>query len=193
MGCHSALRICYLVQLPFSGRLMHHVAALGGDFSTKEREAYLHAWRYAGLILWIPESIMFHDEASCIRTFEIASICEPPPDEDGIIMANSIINSAPIVLGYKDPSKRGPLAKYIDQVSRDLIGDELADELMFPPAKRIRKLWSLRLKNRMIKRFMQFFPRSYGHYTMALFKNRLDVSDMGNYKQHSYRLPTSIQ
>ena len=32
----------------FSGRLMQHVSSLGGDFSDREREAYVHVWRYTG-------------------------------------------------------------------------------------------------------------------------------------------------
>ena len=76
----------------FSGRLMGHVAALGGDFTRDEREAFVHVWRYAGVLFGIPEEILFHDEASAVRTFEIGRMCEPPTDHDGIIMANSVVN-----------------------------------------------------------------------------------------------------
>ncbi len=131
----------------FSGRLMQHVGNLGGDFSAEEREGYVHVWRYAGSLMGVPEEIMFRDFASSTRTFEIGALCEPPPDEDSMIMANSIVNSAPIVLGITEAGARRSMAAYMYQVSRELIGNDLADRLRYPPSRLIRELPFLRLRN----------------------------------------------
>ena len=120
----------------FSGRLMRHTAELGGDFTQEEREAYVHVWRYTGLLIGIPEEIVFHDEASALRVFRVGAMCEPPADDDAIIMANSIVNSAPVIIGVSEPAKRRRMARVVTQTSRELIGDELADTLRFPTRRR---------------------------------------------------------
>lgn len=79
----------------FSGRLMEHVASLGGDFTAEEREAYVQVWRYSGLLMGIPEEVLFHDEASALKMFGIGRRCEPTPGLDAIIMANSLISKCP--------------------------------------------------------------------------------------------------
>ena len=159
----------------FSSRLMHHVARIGGNFSTREREAYVHVWRWTGLIMGIPEAIMFHDEASARRTFEIGALCEPPPDEDAIIMANSIIQSTPLVLGYRNPADRRAEARYFFQVSRELIGDDLADRFKFPAASALPLLPWLRLKQR----------------TLRMVLARVDAAPPWSGGEHSGRSSTS--
>lgn len=175
----------------FSGRLMHHVGCLGGDFTREEREAYVHAWRYTGLVFGIPESIMFRDMDSANRTFQIAAMCEPPPDEDAILMANSIINSAPILLGVTEMEERREMAAYIYQVSRGLIGDELADAFRFPKARWIKQLPLLYLRNRAEKIVLKLLPMLAARSSMKRFDALLDASDLGELA-HSYALPTTL-
>ena len=174
----------------FSGRLMHHVDRIGGDFSPREREAYVHVWRWTGLVMGVPASIMFHDEASARRTFEIGALCEPPPDEDAIIMANSIINSTPLVLGCRNPVERRAQARLFFQGSRELIGDDLANRFKFPAPRALPLLPWLRLKQRalrMVSRVSMLRP----YVRRRTFRTVLDVSNV-NRLDHSYNLPTSL-
>ena len=175
----------------FSGRLMHHVGRLGGDFSQEEREAYVHVWRYTGLVMGIPEAIMFHDQASALRTFEIAAICEPPPDDDAIIMANSIINSAPILLGFNETEERREMAAFIYQVSRELIGNDLADSFRFPKSRFVKQIPLLFLRNRAEKTAQKLLPRLFANRSMKRFNALMDASDLGEI-EHSYALPTTL-
>ena len=175
----------------FSGRLMHHVGRLGGDFTAEEREAYVHVWRYTGMVMGIPESIMFHDRASAHRTFQIAAMCEPPPDDDAIIMANSIINSAPILLGFTETQERRKMAAFLYQVSRELIGDELADAFRFPKSRTIKQVPLLYLRNKAEKIAMKLFPPLAATRSQKRFNALLDASDLGEI-QHSYALPTTL-
>ena len=175
----------------FSGRLMQHVRRLGADFSDREIEAYVHVWRYTACIMGVPEEILFRDYASAVWTFRIAARCEPPPDEDAIIMANSIINSAPIVLGFSEPGERRARARFVYEVSRELIGDDKADRLRFPPATRVRELPLLRLKNfgdKLLRRVVPSLGKARSRHRLL---DMLDVSDLGEY-EHSYRLPSSV-
>ena len=175
----------------FSARLMQHVAALGGDFTDEEREGYVHVWRFTGMVMGIPESIMFTDYDSALRTFEIALMCEPPRDDDAIIMANSIVNSAPILLGFVQPRRRHDYATFLYQVSRELIGDKLADEFRYPPGNRLRQIPFVRFRNRLVRFGARFLPGWRSHRALGRFSTMLNVSNLGQ-PALSYKLPDSL-
>lgn len=174
----------------FSGRLMRHVAALGGDFTRDEREAFVHVWRYAGILFGIPGEILFSDEASAVRTFEIGRMCEPPTDHDGIIMANSVVNSAPIIVGIKAPPERRKMARTVTQVSRELIGDELADSLRFPRRKRRVVPW-LRFRHRARRVVGRMLPRVAAKQNQDRFEALMEFASFDEF-EHSYKLPTAL-
>ena len=174
----------------FSGRLMQHVARLGGDFSREEREAYVHVWRYTGLLIGIPREILFHDEESAVRAFEVGRLCEPPADEDAIIMANSIVNSAPLVIGITDVASRRKLASYAYQISRELIGNELADTFLFPKTRR-KAVPVLRVQNRTRRLVGRVVPRWRRARDLDRFNALIDFVNLGRL-EHSYSLPTAL-
>ena len=174
----------------FSGRLMQHTGALGGDFTQEEREAYVHVWRYTGLLMGIPEEILFHDEASALRAFRVGAMCEPPADEDAIIMANSIVNSAPVIVGVNEPAERRRMARVVTQTSRELIGDEMADTFLFPTRRRKVIPW-MRFKNRSRRILRKTLPWWAGKHDLARFKYLLDFASFDKL-EHSYRLPTAL-
>ena len=174
----------------FSGRLMQHVATLGGDFSQEEREAYVHVWRYTGLLMGIPEELLFHDEASAIAAFEVGRLCEPTPDEDAIIMANSIVNSAPLVIGVTEPAARRKLATFVYRVCRELIGDDLAESFLFPSSKR-RVIPFFRLQNRTKRLIRKAIPSWRAKSDLARFNALVDFVNLGKL-EHSYSLPTAV-
>ena len=175
----------------FSARLMQHAASLGGDFTADEREAYVHVWRCTALTMGVPPEIMFHDEASALRIFDVASRCEPPPDDDAIIMANSILNSAPVVLGFTESNRRRKEAGRLYQISRELIGDRMATAFRYPAPYRFRLLPLVRLQARLNgigARWIPAWKKSLGKKNFHLL---LQVSDLERY-EHSYSLPTSL-
>ena len=175
----------------FSARLLHHVERLGGSFTDEEREAYVHVWRYTALTMGVPNSILFEDMASALHSFNIATTCEPPPDEDSIILSNSIINSTPIILGHTERSRRRKHAAHYYQMSRELIGDELADVLKFPEAKRFRIVPIIRLQNRFLRRASKLVRPLRYRVSVGRFSQLLFVTDLGDLG-HSYNLPDTV-
>ena len=175
----------------FSARLMQHVARLGGDFTDEEREGYVHVWRCTARIMGVPESILFTDYASALRTFEVAVACEPPRDDDAIIMANSIVNSAPIVLGFAGHRERRDKAQFMYQVSRELIGDKLADDFRYPPDKLVGEVPLIRLRNVAGRIASRVVPGWRSRQAFAKFGDMLDVSDLGE-SQVSFALPDTV-
>ena len=180
-----------LASVTFSARLLQHAKRLGAKFSDAEWEGYVHVWRYTAWVMGVPEAILFEDYDAARRRFEIGMLCEPVPDDDAIIMANSIVNSAPLLLGVKDPRERRPYAMFIYQVCRELVGDELADQFLFPPSQRIPQVPLLWLKHRMRRAALEWIPgfhkldRGYDYMEM------LDISNVGDFEQ-SYSLPTTL-
>ena len=125
----------------FSARTAHHAVSLGASFSREERESFCAVWRYAGHLMGIPDTILFADRDEALQLHKVGSICEPPPTDDSIIMANALINSAPAVAGITDEEERKALVDdRIYPISRALIGEERADALRFPKSRRLRSL-----------------------------------------------------
>lgn len=174
----------------FSGRLMQHVATLGGDFSKDEREAYVHVWRYTGLLIGIPEELLFHDEASAVTAFEVGRLCEPTPDEDAIIMANSIVNSSPLVIGINEPEARRKLATFVYRVCRELIGNDLADSFLFPKGRR-KVIPFFRAQQRTKRLVRKVIPSWRTKSDLARFNALVDFVNLGKL-EHSYSLPTAV-
>ena len=175
----------------FSARLLKHLKSLGAEFDDEERESFMQVWRYSGYLMGIPESILYSDEGSALRIFEIGGMCEPPPSLESVVMANALVNSAPLVIGIDDPDERANLSGYVYKVSRALIGDELADELMYPksssfgvlPWFRMQSRFS-RLLNRVLPNHMQ--DENFKHFTTLLEASLFDEAGI------IYRLPDHI-
>ena len=113
-------------------------------------------WRYTAYIMGIPETILFTNEAEALALHRIASICAPPIADESVVMANALINSAPLVAGVEDPDVRKTMVeKEIYPISRALIGDDLADQMRFPRSRKIGLLFQFR----MVQRFRKLWAK----------------------------------
>jgi hypothetical protein len=131
---------------------------------------------------------LFRTEAEALRLHEIGSRCEPPPDLESIVLANGLINSAPLVAGITEPAERRKLAAKIYLISRALIGDELAGQLNFPPANTFGALATIRWKNRLHRFLLRLFPAWEQRHRASQFQKMLNVSTHSR-AGISYRLP----
>ena len=133
----------------FSARTMLHAEHLGVRFTQEERDSIMAIWRYTAWLMGIPESILFENEAEALDLYEIARLCEPPISDESIIMANALINSAPLVAGVTDPAeRRAMVSKQIVPLSRALIGHEMGDALRFPPSRAPMVLFQFKMLQR---------------------------------------------
>ena len=175
----------------FSARLVNHLKNLGASFDDDERASFIQIWRYCGYLMGIPESILYTDEESALRIFEIGGMCEPAPSLESVAMANALVNSAPKVVGIDDPEERANLAKYVYKVSRALIGDELADELMYPKSSSFGVLPWFRMQSRFSRFLDSALPNhmqdeNFKHFTTLLEASAFDDAGI------TYRLPDHI-
>ena len=180
----SAAHVGYAVAC-FAARSLNHSESLGARYSTEERASFHDVWRYAGWLMGIPETILFTDESHALDLYRIGSICEPPPTEDAIIMTNALVNSAPLVAGINDKEERQKLVKnVIYPVARGLVGNELADQLKFPPNRLPFPLFWFRVDQRIQKMKARFQKAgSAKNFTTLLEASAYDDAGL------SYRLP----
>ena len=127
----SAAHLGYAVSA-FSARLLKHMKTLGADYNNEEYASFMAVWRYTGYLMGIPETILYHDADDALRLYRIGLMCEPEAQVESIVMAHSLINSAPLIAGMSEPAERRNLAGYVYRISRGLIGRKTAESLMYP-------------------------------------------------------------
>ena len=175
----------------FSARLLKHMQGLGATYNDEEAASFMATWRYSGYLMGIPESILFRDEAEALKLFEIGTLCEPEPDSSSIVLANALVNSAPLVVGIDNPDERRNLAKYVYKVSRALIGDELADQLNYPKQSAFGVLLWFRTQAAYDRVMSKWFPNrvrknNFTNFTTLLSGSRFDDGGI------SYRMPDHV-
>ena len=179
----SAAHLGYAIAC-FAARTVRHSEALGAHYSLEERASFHAVWRYTGYLMGIPETILFKDERHALHMYRIGSICEPPPTQEAIIMTNALINSAPLVAGIDEREERQKLVKnVIYPVSRGLIGNDLADQLNFPPNRLPFALFWFRLDQRIQSWKARLKRESPKNFSTLLEASAYDDAGL------SYRLP----
>ena len=180
----------------FSARLLKHMRSLGATYTEEEGKSFMQIWRYSGYLMGIPESILYEAEEDALELFRIGGLCEPTPSIESIVLANSLVNSAPLVAGITSSGERRSLSGYVYHVSRALIGKELAQQLNYPPEPRLLAtsfgvLAWFRLNEKYDSLMRRLFPNRARNSDFANFTQLFEVT---NYDEEgiSYRLPTHV-
>ena len=130
----------------FSARLLRHAALIGAAFNGEEQESVMQVWRYAGLVMGVPEEILFADRQHAELVIDVAHACEPTPDSDAAALANALIGAIPLVAGIEDTAEQQHVRQLAYRLSRALIGHDLADHLRFPKMSTLGTLYGFRLR-----------------------------------------------
>ena len=181
----SAAHLGYAMTV-FSMRLLEHSIALGALFNREERDSVMAVWRYAGYVMGVPETILYTTERDARRLFEIGHLCEPPPDVDSASMANALIEAIPVTAGVSDASEQRALRTLAYSLSRPLIGNRVADDLLFPKTRTTGALFAYRLKQR-----FQRLRKSQQVVRSENFSQLLQIS-VYDEQGMSYRLPDHV-
>ena len=186
----SAAHLGYAISA-FSARLLLHMKTLGARYTDEEYASFMSVWRYAGWLMGIPETILFRDGAEALELYDIGLMCEPRSETESVVMAHSLINSAPVVAGVTDPEERRALAKYVYRLTRGLIGKELADSLDFPSGSSIGVVANFRATEIFDRLMDSLFPKRASRSSFNRFSGLLETSvfDEGGI---SYRLPDHV-
>ena len=133
----------------FASQLLRRSTQLGASFSPEERASFVSVWRYTARLMGVPDAILFPDEHGAVEMYRVAHLCEPPPDEDSIITANAMINSAPLIGDIEDRAMQKQTRELAYRLSRALIGNSRADLLRFPESRTLGLLFFYRLHYRL--------------------------------------------
>jgi hypothetical protein len=186
----SAAQVGYALT-SFSARMLQHMKSLGASYDDTERDGFMAVWRYSGHLMGIPETILYRDYDDALELFRIGGLCEPDPGMESVVLANSLVNSAPVVAGITDPAARRKLAKYVFLVSRAMIGKAMADQLQYPPNHTFGVLPWFRFQRRYHQFLKNRLPRLTRESSFTAFNTLLDVSalqDLGI----DYKLPDHV-
>ena len=171
----SAAHLGYAIAA-FSARLLKHMKTLGAKYDDEERESFMAVWRYSGHLMGIPETILFRDEAEALKLYDIGLLCEPTAPLESIVMAHSLVNSAPLIAGMTSAPERQKLAKYVYRVSRGLIGRETADHLMYPKYSSLGVVTWFKLQQRYGHILNKLFPGQVQDDNFTRFNGLLETS-----------------
>ena len=160
----------------FSARLLYHATRLGARFDAEERASFMQVWRYSGYLMGIPDTILLEDEQDALALFRVGLMCEPPPGLESVVMANALINAAPLVIGQAEPEQRRGLAKYVYHVSGALIGKEMARALSYPNTQTWGVLPLFRMDVRYKQLMGKLFPKRAGRMRSNDFTGLLGAS-----------------
>ena len=186
----SAAQVGYALTA-FSARMLQHMKGLGASYDDTERDGFMAVWRYAGYLMGVPETILYRDYADALELFRIGGLCEPGPGMESVALANSLVNSAPLVAGITEPTARRRHAKHIFQVSRAMIGNPMADSLQYPPNRTFGVLPWYRFQRRYHLLLKKRLPRLSKESSFAAFNTLLEVSALQEL-DIDYRLPNHV-
>jgi len=175
----------------FSGLLLKRARMLGVSLTGEEARSFMLVWRYSGHLMGVDAELQAATEAEALRLHRIGALCEPPPDLESILLANGLINSAPIVAGVTDAAERRALVRRIYTVSRALIGRELADRLRYPRTGGFGTLAALRARNLLDQALRRLIPGFDRRRRAGQFGRMLNLSFDGG-GEVSYRLPREL-
>ena len=171
----SAAHLGYAVS-SFSARLLKHMKTLGADYNDEEYNSFMAVWRCSGYLMGIPETILFRDADEALKLYDVGQMCEPDSPIESVVMAHSLVNSAPLIAGMTNPEDRRRLAKYVYRIARSLIGNETAESLMFPPLPSFGVVGWFRLQQRYGHILSKLSPGRRQDSNFARFTSLLDTS-----------------
>ena len=186
----SAAQVGYALT-SFSARMLQHMKSLGATYDDEERDGFMAVWRYSGHLMGIPETILYRDYADALELFRIGGLCEPDPGMESVVLANSLVNSAPVVAGITDPAARRKLAKYVFLVSRAMIGNPMADSLEYPPNHTFGVLPWFRFQRRYHQFLKDRLPKLSRESSFTAFNTLLEVSALQEL-DIDYKLPDHV-
>ncbi len=122
-----------LASANFSATMLSHAEILGAKLDKETRNGFMQAWRYASWLIGTPEHLLFEgDYEKTLEFSQLATLCEPPPNEESVAVANALIEALPRIAGKSDAAECDAMVKHVSRVSRAVLGDELADQLRIP-------------------------------------------------------------
>ena len=166
-----------LASANFSASSIRDADRLGANLTADAHAGIMQIWRYASWLMGTPAALLFDgDEAATIEFVRVAHLCEPPPNEDSVKTSNAVIYLLPEVARLTDRSAKRSMVQHAYRVSRALLGDDLADQLRFPPQRTAGFLTWLRWKHKLYGNVRRLAPDTATEWMVDPFALLLDAA-----------------
>ena len=180
-----------LASANFSATILRHAQTLGAQIDDAARNGFMQIWRYASTLIGTPEELLFDgDEVKTNELSQLAHTCEPLPGEESAAIANALVQALPDIAGKTDPDDRQGMVEHTYRVSRALLGDELADQLLFPRQATAGLLTWMRLQRRAHRASHRMAPNVAQKWRGKNFVFLLEASMLDDL---SYRIPDHLR
>lgn len=180
-----------LASANFSAMMLRHAARLGAHLDDEARASFMHIWRYASWLIGTPDALLFDgDEAKTAEFYRIARLCEPPTNDESVVIANTLVNALPLIPGLTNLAAQRSMLTHTYRVSRALLGNELADQFKFPRLRTAGLLTWLKWKRGARRIAHRLAPRVARKWRGKNFVFLLDASMLDDL---SYRLPDQLK
>lgn len=180
-----------LASANFSAIMLRHAARLGAHLDDEARAGFMQIWRYASWLIGTPEPLLFDgDEAKTAEFSRVAGLCEPPANDESVVIANTLVNALPLIPGLTNLAAQRSMLTHTYRVSRALLGHELADRLKFPRQRTAGLLTWLKWKRGARRMAHRVAPRMARKWRGKNFVFLLDASMLDDL---SYRLPDQLK
>ena len=91
---------------------------LGVRFNDEERDSCIAVFHYSGYLVGVAQDILCKTNETANRDINVGRLRAPVHGPESIIVANALMNSAPVTAVKPDPPPRQGLVKFIYRVSR---------------------------------------------------------------------------
>ena len=185
----------------FSAGMLMHAQQLGARMDAATRNGFMQAWRYASYLCGTPEDLLFDGDYEHTREFlRVAFLCEPPPGEESIAIANALVEALPTIIETIQPTDqqtmkthvytdRQAMTKHVYRITRALLGDECSDRLLFPPGRTFGFLSCVRAYRRALGLLHRLAPNLARQWRASNFGFLLEASML---EELRYQLPDHL-
>jgi len=119
----------------FSYFVIQGMRRLGSRVTQEEMSSILLTWRYVGHIFGINPEMVQTSEEEIRQLINVAFSLEWEPDEHSKLLCRSLIEAAPSFTNIRNAHVARWFIKLLYAMSRNMLGDQLADQLGYPKAK----------------------------------------------------------
>jgi len=176
----------------FSAMLFRTGEMLGVKATKLEEKGFMAVWRYVGFLLGVPEEFLTWNVEDGEHLYNVGWALEPDIDDDARLLTHTLVKSAPLVVGIEDAKEQEQLTNLIYNVSRKLLGNEIADKLEYPRFKTPISLRTIRLKTRLDSLKVKYIPGVEQRTRLANMEKLFDVSLFQNFKI-SFAVPHKVR
>ena len=103
MDVYTPIVFAFVLGLSLFGEFADAHETLGAEYNDEEYASFMAVWRYSGHLMGIPQTILFHDAEEALKLYDVGLICEPIYQTESVVMAHSLVNSAPLIAGMAEP------------------------------------------------------------------------------------------